>query len=230
MQTIEVRFKFDGSLAATRHGLDASDGNSFHEGVRQLLALHAFFLTNGDVPRGGVINHTAQYQVIEAGASSGSIEFTYYVDLFVAAALVAAGGKFGLLTFEQLFETGITQMLGRLRRSIGPLFRSRDENLLCYNDGNMKPFVDLDEEAHARWDRFIGRAIPPLLSSLRPLGRSAESLIVRAGQTQPILISAQELELLIANRRIAQELAITEAVRLHNDRSYGFNGDQQWQS
>lgn len=230
MQTIEVRFKFDGNLAETRHGLDASDGNSFHEGVRQLLALHAFFLTNADVPRRGVINHTAQYQVIEAGASSGSIEFTYYVDLFVEAALMAAGGKFGLLTFEQLFETSITQMLGRLRRSIGPLFRSRDENLLCYNDGNMKPFVDLDDEAYARWDRFIGCATPRLLSTLHPLGRSAENLTIRAGHTTPVLISAQDIERLIANRRIVQELAITEAVRMHNDRSNGFNGDPRWQS
>src|SRR6476646_2267307 len=94
MKTCLVGFKFEGRLA-DQHSIDASDGVTFHEAARQLLALHAYFYTSGEVPNGGALNHTRSYQVLEHGAHQGSIELFYLVNLFAAAAVISAGDRFG---------------------------------------------------------------------------------------------------------------------------------------
>jgi hypothetical protein len=124
MTTCLIAFKFEGRLA-NQHSIDASDGLTFHEAARQLLALHAYFYTSGDVPNGGALNHTRAYRVLEHAARPGSIEFSYLVDLFVVAAVIAAGNKtgekFGELLFDEFFADSIKHLLAQWRYKYGPL-------------------------------------------------------------------------------------------------------------
>jgi hypothetical protein len=222
MTTCLIAFKFEGRLA-NQHSIDASDGVTFHEAARQLSALHAYYFTSGALPNGGAVNHTKAYRVLENAPQAGSIEFFHLIELFVDAAVVAAGGRFGLLLFDEFFADSIRQIIARGRRNAGPLW-ARDDRVLESALGNREPIFDVERDATLRWDRFLDRCVSPFAGCLRPLGRSADTLTIRAGNAPPITIGVEDLAYIQASWEARREQQLADAGRavqhMPNPRTY----------
>lgn len=215
--TTRIGFKFEGGLADS-HSIDASDGATFHEAARQLLALHAYFLTSGDIPNGGVFNHTRNYRVFECASKEGSIEFFYSVEVFSNAVLATAGGvigaRCGALIYEELLEQSIRQLITKVPELFGYW---KTEDVLRNSDGNREPLVDLESEAISRWQRLQARCIRPLLGCLRPIGRSANVLTIHVGDTGTVRLGFDEFTRLTVKFHDLRDQEITVAVHAVRD-------------
>lgn len=203
MDTHEVIFKFEGMLA-DRHVLDASDANGFHEGARQLLALHAYGYVHGHEPKGGVVNHTAHYRVLEAAPVQGCIEYHYVVELVQSFGngFAEAAGAF---TFGYFLQDQLKAMFGRKSSSEPPLLPRRGNPTLVASRGNGEPLVDTEQEALIIARRFQERGRNSAATMMRPVGRSAERVTIRVARYAPLVLTADDL-LFLKQLEIAQAI------------------------
>jgi hypothetical protein len=212
MDKFEIRFKFDGELI-DGNLIDASDGASFHDAARQLLALHAHFYVNGAVPNAAV-GHTKQYRVLEGPARAGCIEFSYVVSLFVKGVIVGAGSAIGKKAVDVLFgdflETSLKNIFNP-KPSVPP-FSIEREPMLEALSGNRQPIIDLENDDIAHWQELKVRATTAAIGIMRPVGRCADKLIVLPGSASRIVFGARELKQLRTNQAHYREQQISIAV------------------
>jgi hypothetical protein len=198
----EIAFKFEGGLA-DQHALDGSDGVAFHEYARQFLALHAHFFVQGQVPKGGAINHTKTYRVLERATREGSIDLVYWVQLFAAGAVSAVGYNVGNLLYDMYLKECLLDLLTPAK---APPFHLRREPVFENTNGNREPIVDLDLESEQRWRDLRQRSRTSAIGWMKPIGRSAETVTVSPGNQRPIKFD-------ISHLRYLREQEITQAVK-----------------
>lgn len=210
MTETEVRFKFEGMLA-DRHRLDASDGVAFHEAARQYVALHAYFYVHGSVPKGGAINHTREYRVYEGVHREGSIELVQIVEHFVQGISTVIGMKTGGMLFEEFLRESLARVLNKKRRPPSLLFQNQTP--LTENDSNHRPIFDDEVEWQRRWDDLRDRSTSAAVGWMRPIGRSADTVVLIAGGRSSAKLGRAELQYLQVSQAEIREMHISNAVR-----------------
>jgi hypothetical protein len=190
MQTTQVLFRFEGGLA-DRHRLDPSDLIEHETAARQLLGLHAYFLvTGGRLPNGGVRHRGPAYDVYVEGRDKGSIVLAWVVEI-IAKETVGAGARYAARrTWEYGFEDLLRDSLAPIlsRRSSSMPVEMRREPVLEGLDRRNDPFIDTEAVRARQWRLLRERTTNILVNLARPVGRSAETLVVVAGNenTPPI--------------------------------------------
>lgn len=226
MSTHTIVFKFVGG-SADGLGIDASDGITFHEGARQLVGLYGAYLVSGEVPRGGVVNHTAHYRIYWHGVRDGCVEFPYILELFSSAThagMAAVGACIGKTLYEELFHESLKQLVsGKI--GVPPDLADRIEPVLESQDGNRAPIVDPEAIVRDRWRDLQARTTRSLITAMRPVGRSSDGLEIRVGSMIPIFLTQHDLAAL-------REYEITLAVRNlpHRRSGDGISGDLSFAS
>jgi hypothetical protein len=215
MLTSQIIFKFDGR-EADRHRLDPSDYIDHEIAGRQLLALHAYFRVMGKVPNGGILSRGPGYNVYVAGRRQGSLEGAWIVEFLAKEALKAGviyGAKKALAyTYEHLLKDSIGPILARKRSSM-PM-ELRREPIFEPLDRSNEPFIDVDRERAFHWGQLRERSTAILVSAARPVGRSADTLmILAANDNAPIgIIDEAALRRLREDAQAYRELQITSAL------------------
>jgi hypothetical protein len=190
MQSTQVLFRFEGGLA-DRHRLDPSDLIEHETAARQLLGLHAYFLvTGGRLPNGGIRHRGPGYDVYVEGRDKGSIVLAWVVEI-IAKEAPGAGARYAARrTWEYGFEDLLRDSLGSIlsRRSSSMPVEMRREPVLEGLDRRNDPFVDVEAERARQWRLLRERTTNILVHLARPVSRSAETLVIVAGNenTRPI--------------------------------------------
>jgi len=183
MQSTQVLFRFEGGLA-NRHRLDPSDLIEHETAARQLLGLHAYFLvTGGRLPNGGIRHRGPGYDVYVEGRDKGSIVLTWVVET-IAKETLGAGARYAARrTWEYGFENLLRDSLAPIlsRRSSSMPAEMRREPVLEGLDRRNGPFVDVEAERARQWRQLRERTTNILVNLARPVGRSAETLVIVAG-------------------------------------------------
>jgi hypothetical protein len=186
MQSTQVLFRFEGGLA-DRHRLDPSDLIEHETAARQLLGLHAYFLvTGGRLPNGGIRHRGPGYDVYVEGRDKGSIVLAWVVEITAKQAAGAGARRTWEYGFENLLRDSLAPILSR--RSSSMPVEMRREPVLEGLDRRNDPFVDVEAERARQWRQLRERSTNILVNLARPVGRSAETLVIVAGNenTRPI--------------------------------------------
>jgi hypothetical protein len=223
MQTHRIVFRFEGR-DADRGFLDASDLVSYSTATRQLLALHAYFLTRSVVPNGGVPNQTPAYRVYGIDARHACYEGVWGVDIFAEEAAKEfakhALRKAGRYLYETLLKDSLEPILRRRASSMPP--EMRVEPVLPGLDRGNAPVFDVESEHDHRWGQLRERATIIMPHAFRPVGRSADTLVITGDNLRITTIDRQTMLRLFAQadeyleRRAARQGQITDALQRLN--------------
>jgi hypothetical protein len=210
MQTLRVHFEFEGR-EADRHRLDPSDFIDHETAARQLLGLHAYFLvTGGKMPNGGIPSRGPGYRVYVEAPTKGSFVASWVIEI-IAKEAVAAGARYVArrtwdYTYEHLLRDSLAPIISR-RPSSMPI-EMRREPVLEGLDRRNDPFLDVEVERTRQWQLLRERSTRILVNVARPIGRSADTLVIVAGNdNRPIgridadtLVHLREADIVMALR------------------------------
>lgn len=213
---ITVQFKFDGGLA-TQGVLDGSDHSESTVAVRRLLSLHVHTFLFGEVPH-AARSQGEGYHVMHVGTREGCSYDEWQIWITTAAA-TAAVIKWYADTYRPEIKDATTACVVAARAFIADSLRAvlgigarqvpefqRVEPVLRAVSGNGEPLVDTDALADRRRGEFHERTRRALYDSARPVGRSAETLVISIDGQRVVEIDRQSKASLL-------ELDITRAVR-----------------
>ena len=213
MQPTQVLFKFEGGLA-DRHRLDPSDLIEHETAARQLLGLHAYFLTTGGrVPNGGIRHRGPGYEVFAEGREKGSVLLGWVVEIAAkeamgAVARYAARRAWDHYGFENLLRDSLAPILSR-RPSSMPL-EMRREPVLEGLDRRNDPFIDVEAERARSWQLLRERTTNILVNLSRPIGRCAETLVIIAGNENTPPIGRIDATTLMHLRQVDITMALSD--------------------
>jgi hypothetical protein len=222
MRAHRIVFRFEGG-EADRHRLDASDLVAYETATRQLLATHAHFFTTGRVPSGGALTRGPGYHVYALDHRAGSFEGHWLVEIaeFLAEEALKAGAghllkKASRYAYEHLLKDSLAPILGRRPSSMPP--EMRIEPVLPGLDKINAPVFDVEPERAHRWGQLRERSTIILPNALRPIGRSAETLVITGENLTIARVDAAAMRRLLEDahdsreRQLSRERQIAEAL------------------
>ena len=196
---------------------------AYDSGARQLLGLHAHFLTTGRVPKGGIPTQGPGYHVLSKDPKVACYEGHWIVqisEMLVEEAAKATARHFvkkaGKYLYENLLKDSLEPILQRRPSSPPPELRT--EPVLPGLDRINTTVFNLDAEQDYRWKQLRERTTIILPNVIRPVGRSADSLIIIGDNLRIATVDAETMTCVLrdandaAERRAFREAQISEAV------------------
>ena len=212
MQQTDITFTFTGAYA-DQHVLDGSDAVGFTEAARQLLALHAYFLVTGLVPKRGIQNQTKHNRVFKRAPEAPSYVDPGVVNItgsMIGGVLAVYGVRAIDYGFAQLFKDSVGPIIQGKPSWMPP--KMQGDELLRPHDRRNGAVFATEVEGDFRWQQLRERATVILPQVARPVGRSARKLAITSGAIAIGEIDSHVQRRMTADAQPYKEAAIIDAL------------------